>query len=66
METTKETNFNLLPPIQVVIDTEPQMNLCKCWSKTLKLVALQNGLRLNNPKELNKAVRILKQSILNN
>lgn len=65
-ETTSQTEFNILPNILVIAETEPNVRLIKRWTNPLKLVAYQNNLRLNERNGYNKAVRIFKQSILNN
>jgi hypothetical protein len=55
------------PNIEIIVNTQPEVLILDEWTiNALKLIALQNGMLINRVPQFKRAVRILKQSIINN
>jgi hypothetical protein len=55
------------PNIEIIVNTQPDVLILDEWTiNALKLIAIQNGMSINRVSQSKKALRIFKQSIINN
>jgi hypothetical protein len=55
------------PNIEIIVNTQPDVLILDEWTiNALKLIAIQNGMLINRVPQFKKALRIFKQSIINN